>query len=71
MRMSKKPNKKWAMFLEWVKSEGATTRHLNLLLQNYPQHRYKNEIVAELERRAQCQLNSNQANESTKAKAEV
>ena len=53
------------MFLEWVKSDGATTKHLELLLSTFPDHRYKNQIVAELERRAQCQLNSNQANEST------
>jgi len=47
----KSAKEKWAYFLEWVKSSGATTRHLKLLVKAFPNHKYINEIKAELDRR--------------------
>ncbi len=47
----KSAKEKWAYFLEWVKSTGATTKHLKLLVKTYPNHRYIKQIKAELERR--------------------
>jgi hypothetical protein len=38
-------------FLYWLKSDGATTKHLQLLLKAYPNHKCKNEIIEELRRR--------------------
>ena len=42
---------KWAYFLKWVKSSGATTEHLQHLVRLYPNHKYIKQIRAELERR--------------------
>ena len=42
---------KWEYFLKWVKSDGATTRHLQLLVKAFPNHKYINEIKAEIKRR--------------------
>jgi hypothetical protein len=50
-------------FLAWLPSKAATTKHLQLILRS-GKTKYRNEIKAELERRKQCQLNSNQTKKS-------
>ena len=40
-----------------------TTKHMEEVLKKFPQHKYKNEILAELKRRKECQQNGKEAND--------
>ena len=40
-----------------------TSKSLEMLLDRFPQHKYKKEILEELERRTKCQQNGKEAND--------
>ena len=52
-------------FLYKLGTNAITDKHLQLLIDKFPSHRYINQMRAEQARRAKCQLNSKKAKEST------
>tara|TARA_A100001515_G_scaffold132096_1_gene120283 strand:- start:446 stop:778 length:333 start_codon:yes stop_codon:yes gene_type:complete len=52
-------------FLYKLGTNAITDKHLQLLIDKFPSHRYINQMRAEQARRAKCRLNSKKAKEST------
>jgi hypothetical protein len=48
-----------------TQTNAITDKHLKLLIDKFPSHRYINQMKAEQARRAKCQLNLEKAKEST------
>jgi hypothetical protein len=54
-----------------TQTNAITDKHLKLLIDKFPSHRYINQMKAEQARRAKCQLNLEKAKESTEKTQEV